>query len=839
MDTSIKSSEGEFSKKQQTEQILTSNNTTNSSSASSSSPNTFNNSTTTPIFISNLVLKSGGDDLMNYFTTKQPNPNIQANHPNPNQYELLILNNNTNNSNINLNSNNNNNSSNSCGNDDDHSINSILLRGDKLLNENSCESTTNIATLHNKKFQQLISNHNNSINSANNNLNNSNHSNNSNNSTNNNLLFNILNTICSTSSTSNNSNNANCTPWSSVAQQNQPLTLVPNSINSINSTNINVQLVKEETNIFNLFTNSGAAEDVQIDHIDQQLLSQDLTKILIQRDTNSSCNQNSIKMLTGLGDSMNRSNSPVGNSNAAHNSTTYTTLTTLLPIVNSNSNAMNNQKLSQMSNQNAPHLMQQQQQHYNHMQQSIQQSQQHHQQQQQQQQQQQIAYNNENNTTLAYLHDTNASLMNANQNQLLGYSNCYTDLKQMTVKALPVSLDSAGNLTFNNFANFNVIQQQDQQQQQQQHQQQNSALTHLTSYINSGANDLIEMQSGSDNTKQLTSLTPLTNVSKLISSSSPTHQNANNNNNNNVLTPLLLLSSPAAQQPAASSASPSCSSLGQKIEPATILLNPNANTITFDSSDFLKYNLPNNNGIAQQQQQNKHKLLIDMNNNMQNRSQQSSASSASSSSASSASSVPSSMQSSEQFSCYATSAVTGLPKLHPLSNHQSGNQMSSPSSTSSTSSSTILQNNSSISGNVRVASPTNAQLEELNTKELAQKISSELKRYSIPQAVFAQKVLCRSQGTLSDLLRNPKPWSKLKSGRETFRRMWKWLQEPEAQRMNSLRLAGKEMEIMMKSEFLIFLFLVLLKFFKISVLKFLFLISVLKFVFFSIFGTFF
>ena len=39
------------------------------------------------------------------------------------------------------------------------------------------------------------------------------------------------------------------------------------------------------------------------------------------------------------------------------------------------------------------------------------------------------------------------------------------------------------------------------------------------------------------------------------------------------------------------------------------------------------------------------------------------------------------------------------------------------------------------------------ELEEINTRDLAQKISSELKRYSIPQAVFAQRVLCRSQGT--------------------------------------------------------------------------------------------
>ncbi|XP_063054277.1 one cut domain, family member, like [Engraulis encrasicolus] len=78
--------------------------------------------------------------------------------------------------------------------------------------------------------------------------------------------------------------------------------------------------------------------------------------------------------------------------------------------------------------------------------------------------------------------------------------------------------------------------------------------------------------------------------------------------------------------------------------------------------------------------------------------------------------------------------------------------------------------------------------EELNTKDVAQRIITELKRYSIPQAIFAERVLSRSQGTLSDLLRNPKPWGKLKSGRETFKRMSRWLQEPEFQRMTSLRL---------------------------------------------------
>ncbi|KAJ8287995.1 hypothetical protein COCON_G00006540 [Conger conger] len=87
--------------------------------------------------------------------------------------------------------------------------------------------------------------------------------------------------------------------------------------------------------------------------------------------------------------------------------------------------------------------------------------------------------------------------------------------------------------------------------------------------------------------------------------------------------------------------------------------------------------------------------------------------------------------------------------------------------------------------------------EEINTKEVAQRIITELKRYSIPQAIFAERVLCRSQGTLSDLLRNPKPWGKLKSGRETFKRMSRWLQEPEFQRMASLRLEAckrKELE---------------------------------------------
>jgi hypothetical protein len=123
--------------------------------------------------------------------------------------------------------------------------------------------------------------------------------------------------------------------------------------------------------------------------------------------------------------------------------------------------------------------------------------------------------------------------------------------------------------------------------------------------------------------------------------------------------------------------------------------------------------------------------------------------------------------------------------------HHGSHGMSMPSATPTmvTLKSNPASNNNNTGGG-------SGEAEEINTKELAQKISAELKRYSIPQAIFAQRVLCRSQGTLSDLLRNPKPWSKLKSGRETFRRMAKWLQEPEFQRMSALRLAGKQMKFL-------------------------------------------
>lgn len=135
-------------------------------------------------------------------------------------------------------------------------------------------------------------------------------------------------------------------------------------------------------------------------------------------------------------------------------------------------------------------------------------------------------------------------------------------------------------------------------------------------------------------------------------------------------------------------------------------------------------------------------------------------------------------------SILAAAAASALGQHH----HHNPHGMSMPTGTPTmvTLKSTPSSNNNNSGGGGG-----GGEAEEINTKDLAQRISAELKRYSIPQAIFAQRVLCRSQGTLSDLLRNPKPWSKLKSGRETFRRMQKWLAEPEFQRMSALRLAGK------------------------------------------------
>jgi len=82
--------------------------------------------------------------------------------------------------------------------------------------------------------------------------------------------------------------------------------------------------------------------------------------------------------------------------------------------------------------------------------------------------------------------------------------------------------------------------------------------------------------------------------------------------------------------------------------------------------------------------------------------------------------------------------------------------------------------------------------DELDTVDITRRVSEELRRCNISQALFAQAVLGRSQGTLSDLLRKPKPWAQLKSGRETFARMQQWLLEPEKQRLADLNVSGEQ-----------------------------------------------
>ncbi|EDO45004.1 predicted protein [Nematostella vectensis] len=76
----------------------------------------------------------------------------------------------------------------------------------------------------------------------------------------------------------------------------------------------------------------------------------------------------------------------------------------------------------------------------------------------------------------------------------------------------------------------------------------------------------------------------------------------------------------------------------------------------------------------------------------------------------------------------------------------------------------------------------------IDTKAMALKLTEELRRYHIPQAVFAKKVLNRSQGTLSDLLRKPKPWNEMRLGKAIFKRMKEWLELPEVKRIPQLRM---------------------------------------------------
>ncbi|XP_026099275.1 homeobox protein cut-like 2 isoform X2 [Carassius auratus] len=68
--------------------------------------------------------------------------------------------------------------------------------------------------------------------------------------------------------------------------------------------------------------------------------------------------------------------------------------------------------------------------------------------------------------------------------------------------------------------------------------------------------------------------------------------------------------------------------------------------------------------------------------------------------------------------------------------------------------------------------------DELDTAGLAQQVKEALQRLNIGQRVFGHYVLGLSQGTVSDILARPKPWSKLTNrGREPFLRMKHFLSD--------------------------------------------------------------
>ncbi|XP_009951268.1 PREDICTED: LOW QUALITY PROTEIN: homeobox protein cut-like 2, partial [Leptosomus discolor] len=65
---------------------------------------------------------------------------------------------------------------------------------------------------------------------------------------------------------------------------------------------------------------------------------------------------------------------------------------------------------------------------------------------------------------------------------------------------------------------------------------------------------------------------------------------------------------------------------------------------------------------------------------------------------------------------------------------------------------------------------------EVDTLELTRQVKEKLAKNGICQRIFGEKVRGLSQGSVSDLLSRPKPWSKLtQKGREPFIRMQLWL----------------------------------------------------------------
>lgn len=139
------------------------------------------------------------------------------------------------------------------------------------------------------------------------------------------------------------------------------------------------------------------------------------------------------------------------------------------------------------------------------------------------------------------------------------------------------------------------------------------------------------------------------------------------------------------------------------------------------------------------------------------------------------------------------------PRENNFRNHQSTSSStyassSSPASSSGSSSSGSSSRSSLTSRDLNIISNSNSnERENLDTRELCARMLYELKASNIPQSMFAENVLGRSQGTLSDLLRNPKPWDSMKpSGRTTFQKMHDWLSLPLEQRLAIIHMKKNE-----------------------------------------------
>ncbi|KTF92975.1 hypothetical protein cypCar_00037164, partial [Cyprinus carpio] len=121
---------------------------------------------------------------------------------------------------------------------------------------------------------------------------------------------------------------------------------------------------------------------------------------------------------------------------------------------------------------------------------------------------------------------------------------------------------------------------------------------------------------------------------------------------------------------------------------------------------------------------------------------------------------------------------TETPEFHPfIGKEEALNGSSSSSSPSSPSLQSFIKEETDSCGGVG-CDVESEDGDEFSTARLAQQVKEALQRLNIGQRVFGHYVLGLSQGTVSDILARPKPWSKLTSrGREPFLRMKHFLSD--------------------------------------------------------------